>query len=444
MREVRGRRLLGRRRLTTFFAAAIVVSLVGAPAPMADIVIPLPIQLPIQIPGVSFASGPSGGAPIAPKPKPKPKGHKTNVPAVLMRRAMWIWYVSRSGSVSSIIAAAHQYGIGTLMIKSGDGTSAWSQFSPTLIAELHAAGLKVCGWQYVYGNHPVAEAQVSAQAVTSGADCFMIDAEGDYEGKYVQAQSYVTELRALIGPSFPVALAGLPYMDYHPAFPYSVFLGPGGAQYNAPQMYWYDIGTSVDGVYAHTYAYNRLYGRPIVPIGEVTGPPPARQILRFRQLSRAYGASSVSWWDWQDSTQATWLALARPVGSLASYAPTTTVPAIKRGSKGDLVVWAQQHLVTAIKRLGLTGQTVTVDGGFGPQTQNAVIGFQTAKGLSPTGIVDQTTWQTLVQYAVAPTKWGKKGTRRASTATGPAITPVPQSASLPAIRYEIPRKDVRR
>jgi hypothetical protein len=434
----RARRLAGRRRLATFFAAAIVVLLAGAPAPLADIVVPLPIQLPFQIPGISFASGPTGGAPIT---KPKPKGHKASVPAALTRRAMWIWYVSRSGTVSSIIAAARQYGIGTLMIKSGDGSSYWSQFSPTLISELHAAGLKVCAWQYVYGNHPVAEAQVSAQAVTSGADCFMIDAEGDYEGKYIQAQAYLTELRSLIGASFPVALAGLPYMDYHPAFPYSVFLGPGGAQYNAPQMYWYDIGTTVDGVYMHTYMYNRLYGRPIVPIGEVTGPPPPRQILRFRQLSRAYGAASVSWWDWQDATVATWLALARPVGSLASYAPTTSAPTIKRGSKGDLVVWAQQHLITAIQRLNLTGLTLTVDGAFGPQTETAVANFQTAKGLSATGIVDLTTWHALLQYAVAPIKWGKKGTRRASIARGPAITPVPMSASLPAVRYEIPRKD---
>ena len=53
-----------------------------------------------------------------------------------------------------------------------------------------------------------------------------------------------------------MALAGFPYVDYHPGFPYSVFLGPGGAQYNAPQMYWVDIGTSVNTVYAHTYAYN--------------------------------------------------------------------------------------------------------------------------------------------------------------------------------------------
>ncbi len=70
----------------------------------------------------------------------------------------------------------------------------------------------------------------------------MIDAEGHYEGRYAQAPTYMRTLRALVGPDYPIALAAFPYVDYHPAFPFSVFLGPGGAQYNAPQLYWKTIG----------------------------------------------------------------------------------------------------------------------------------------------------------------------------------------------------------
>ena len=44
----------------------------------------------------------------------------------------------------SIIAQAHAAGVTTLFIKSSDGSSNyWSQFSPQLVAELHAGGLKV-------------------------------------------------------------------------------------------------------------------------------------------------------------------------------------------------------------------------------------------------------------------------------------------------------------
>jgi len=83
---------------------------------------------------------------------------------------MWIWVLSRSsgGNVGSLIARAHRYGISTLMIKSGDGASAWSQFSRQLVSSLHAGGLRVCAWQYVYGVHPVGEARVGAAAVAKG------------------------------------------------------------------------------------------------------------------------------------------------------------------------------------------------------------------------------------------------------------------------------------
>ena len=189
----------------------------------------------------------------------------------LSGRAMWIWYVSASngGKLTSIIGAAHRYGVSVVIVKSADGPTAWPQFNPQLVSTLHANGLRVCAWQYVYGNHPIYEAQVGAAAATDGADCLVIDAESEYEGKYVQAQTYITQLRKLVGARYPVALAGFPYVDYHPAFPYSVFLGPGGAEYNTPQMYWLDIGTTVDAVYAHTYAFNRMYQRQIDPLGQV-------------------------------------------------------------------------------------------------------------------------------------------------------------------------------
>ena len=99
---------------------------------------------------------------------------------------MWIWELPavNRGNLTSIIATAHQYGVGTLMIKSSDGTTFWSQqFTPQLVAKLHAGGLKVCAWQYVDGNHPVTEAYMGAQAVKDGADCLLIDAEVEVSGQ---------------------------------------------------------------------------------------------------------------------------------------------------------------------------------------------------------------------------------------------------------------------
>jgi hypothetical protein len=353
---------------------------------------------------------------------------------------MWIWYVSASsgGSLTSIVDTARTYGLSTVIVKAGDGTTTWSQFNRPLVAALHAARLKACAWQYVYGNRPIYEAQVGAAAARSGADCLIIDAESEYEGKYVQAQEYVKKLRQLVGARFPIALAGFPYVDYHPAFPYSVFLGPGGAQYNAPQMYWLDIGTSVDDVYSHTYEFNLPYQRPIEPLGEVSGNPSPAQVLRFRQMSRAYGATGVSWWDWQQSSARDWRALGQPVGNLTGFAAQSSPPLLSQSSQGgiwagDLVVWAQEHLVKA-------GEPVQVDGSYGPATQAAVEQFQAAHGLPVTGLVDVATWQALLAYKAANVSWVKQnGKTVAVTSRARLRLPVPWSARLPARAYEIPR-----
>jgi hypothetical protein len=362
----------------------------------------------------------------------------------LSARGMWIWYVSQSngGNLSSIIGTARAHGIGTLLIKAGDGTGVWSQFSSQLVSALHASGLRVCAWQYVYGSNPIGEAQVGAAAVQNGADCLLIDAESEYEGKYVQAQQYVKKLRQLIGPNFSVGLAGFPYVDYHPAFPYSVFLGPGGAQDNTPQMYWPDIQVSTDTVYAHSYDYNIPYGRPIEPLGEVSPNPPPNQVVRFRQLSRAYGASGVSWWDWQESSARDWHAVGQAIGNLTGFTANPTMPLLSTHSRGglaagDLVVWAQEHLYAA-------GQRIAIDGSFGPQTQRAVSRFQSAHGLSSTGMVDQATWTALLRYAPATVTWTSKGAvasaarGRAARGRGALRLPIPASARLRARRYEIP------
>jgi peptidoglycan hydrolase-like protein with peptidoglycan-binding domain len=398
---------------------------------------------------VGVASAASGGVSGLPpqskpaKPSPPARGHGGSPGGrggPLSGRGMWIWYVSQSngGDLAAIIDTARTYGVGTLMIKSGDGATAWPQFDSQLVSILHADGLKACAWQYVYGSQPIYEAEVGAAAVQAGADCLLIDAESEYEGKYVQAQQYVTKLRQLIGSRFPVGLAGFPYVDYHPAFPYSVFLGPGGAQFNIPQMYWPDIGTSVDDIYSHTYSFNAPYGRPIEPLGEVAGNPPPGQVVRFRQMSRAYGASGVSWWDWQESSGRDWQAVGQPVGNLGGYVAAASMPVLSvRGAggiwAGDLVVWAQEHLFRA-------GQQVTIDGSYGSQTQTTVGQFQLATGLPATGMIDPSTWQSLLRYRPAAVTWIKRhGKTLAMTSRGSLALPVPASASLPARRYEIPR-----
>jgi hypothetical protein len=346
---------------------------------------------------------------------------------------MWIWYVNQSnrGSISSIANRAKASGIETLFIKAGDGRKAWSQFNKGLVNKLKARGLHVCGWQYVYGRWPATEAKVGAYAKKQGAECFVIDAEAEVEGKYAAASTYTRKLRAGVGQSFPVGLAGFPYVDYHPGYPFSVFLGPGGAQFNVPQMYWRAIGVSVDEIYAHTYLYGGLYGRPIAPLGQTYSSPPSSQITRFRALADAYGAPGVSWWSWQSTSSGGWRSLAREVTPVAAaQAPLPAAPTLKRGAKGDMVVWAQQHLLAA-------GEKTTVNGIFDTRTVRAVKAFQTANAMTATGLLDTATWWVLLSGEPAPVKWvAGKGAH----AAGSGALPEPASARLPALAREIPPK----
>jgi hypothetical protein len=347
---------------------------------------------------------------------------------------MWIWMLSSTdgGNLRSIIGQAKAHGVSTLFIKSGDGTSMWSQFNRPAVAALHHAGLRVCAWQYVYGNHPMEEAQVGATAVHDGANCLVIDAEVEYQGKYVQAQTYIRTLRKLIGFRFSVGLAGFPWVDYHPSFPYSVFLGPHAAQVNVPQMYWKDIGTTVDNVYAHTYQWNELYQRPIAPLGQLYSSPRINQIKRFRSMSRYYRAPNVSWWDWQSSGNPQWAAMSAAVGGIRGFAAQRQVVSVGQGAQGDWVVWAQEHLITA-------GYRLTIDGDYGPATTSAVQQFQAAHGLPVTGTLDPETWDTLLRYHVAAVKWvNRKGKLQAQAAGGATRQElVPKSARLHEKRDEL-------
>lgn len=382
----------------------------------------------VAAPAPAGAEG-TGGAGVEGPPEATGAG---NTP--FDRQGMWIWYVSKSegGSVASIVARAKRYGIGTVYVKAGDGGTVWSQFSTSLVTALHAGGIDVCAWQFVYGDNPVAEARAGAAAAAKGADCLVIDAESDYEGKYAAADRYIRTLRAKIGEAFPLSLAGFPYVDYHPAFPYSVFFGPGGATYNQPQMYWKAIGTSVRAVYEHTYLFNRLWGHPVYPVGQTYEAPGNGALRLFRRFAASFGGLPPSWWDWQETTGREWGALGatsagRPV---TGYRQDFTQPLLKRGSKGDLVVWAQEHLAGA-------GETVAVTGVFGKQTFAAVRAFQEGHGLPVDGAIGTDTWQALLTVAPYRTPWSGSAAGRLASRGREQPPRRPPSASLPARADEL-------
>jgi hypothetical protein len=356
---------------------------------------------------------------------------------VLDGRGMWIWYVDRSagGDPAAIVAQARASGVGTLFVKSSDGETPWLQFSPQLVRSLHAGGLRVCAWQYVYGTHPLGEAAQSIRAIRDGADCLIIDAEAEYEGRYAAAQLYLRTLRAAAGAAYPIALASFPYVDYHPAFPYSVFLGPGGAQYDLPQMYWRDIGASIADVFHHTYTYNRIYRRRILPVGQTYGAPTASEVEYFRAMTVRYLTPGISWWDFAwTSADALWPVLNAPFHPVGAIEPLG-YPVLGPGSEGDDVLWLQEHLASEYSSQRLTGI-------FAAQTRGHLEAFQAQRRLPVTGWTDPGTWRALLELAPVAVAWAATGAPSASTADSPThrVVPfaAPQSAALHARLDEIP------
>ena len=178
-----------------------------------------------------------------------------------------------------------------------------------------------------------------------------------------------------------------------------MFLAPGAAQANLPQVYWKAIGGSVDAVSAKTVAQNRVYGAPMAPLGQAYDAPKPADLARFRAIWAGYGAGGISWWSYQASSEATWAAL-------SAAAPATVVPTdpgwptLSSGSRGDQVIWLQQHLRSFDPAL-----PVPAGGKFTAATDATLRALQTARGLPPTGTTDAATWQAVLALPLTPVDW---------------------------------------
>ncbi len=337
---------------------------------------------------------------VAESPQVKPAVRPSDpLPSAFAGNGMWIWYLKSSddGDLDAIAARAKAANVSTVFVKSADAATPWTQFDADLVTGLHARGLKVCGWQFVYGDRPASEAKAAAASITAGADCFVIDAETHYEGRYAAAQTYMTALRAAAGPNYPIGLTSFPYVDYHPRLPYSVFLGPGGAQANLPQVYWADIGASVDAVSAKTVANNRIYEAPIAPIGQTYGKVRAADIRRFRAIWAGYGSSGLSWWSWQATPLSLWPALNEAAPERVTL-PDPGWPALEEKSTGDQVIWLQMHLAAF-------DAEQAIDGKFSAATTARLRAFQASRGLPETGETDAVTWQRLLDLTPVAGEW---------------------------------------
>jgi peptidoglycan hydrolase-like protein with peptidoglycan-binding domain len=322
------------------------------------------------------------------------------VPKPFRGTALWVNQLAPGGSGVELAARAAAAGVRTLYVKAADGATPELQFSPVLVAEARAAGATLCAWTFAYGQNPIGEAAAAVAAVRAGAQCLVVDAEAEYDSLYGAAQAFVAVLRAQLGAAFPIGLASEAEVSEHPKFPYSVFLGPGAFNVVLPQIYWRDFGVSVDAAFAATIGANSIYGRAILPLGQLYGGPAPAEVTRFRALALAYDALGSSFFDLDDAQPEALSALGAPLPAPARM--KATPPTLHAGADGDEVVWAQELLNAA-------GAHLPVGGFLGAQTAQALAHFQRRHHLHASEVLGPATWKALMRlrphepsFATAP------------------------------------------
>lgn len=158
---------------------------------------------------------------------------------------VYIWTLPRiydacGGSAAGVADKLAAGGIGHVMIKVADGTSAFVEGSSDLISplirELRARDIQVWGWQYVYGRFPLAEANRSVEMINKyDLEGFVINAEVEYKNRSGQAVEYVLALQAG-APQVTLALSSYRFPTLHREFPWRQFLSR--VDLHMPQVYW--------------------------------------------------------------------------------------------------------------------------------------------------------------------------------------------------------------
>lgn len=244
------------------------------------------------------------------------------------------------GDPAAIVNVARAAGLSHVLVKIADGVKAYgvdasgNDFTAPVVQALHAAGIAVWGWHYVYGNEPAIEAKIAVQrAKALNVDGYVIDAEAEYKlaGKEAAARQFMSAVRGAL--NVPIALSSFRFPHYHPELPWSAFLER--CDYHMPQVYWEQAHNAGAQLRESKRQCDALpNARPYIATGaaySVGGwlPTPA-EVSEFLSVAQTLGISAVNFFEWYDCRRrlpAVWevVAEARWSGSPV-VTPSTPVP----------------------------------------------------------------------------------------------------------------------
>jgi hypothetical protein len=275
----------------------------------------------------------------------------------------WIWAVSATfnGDLNKIIAKIKETGSKGVLIKSHDGATIWNQFRSSVKA-FKDAGLTVGAWGYHYGKDVQGEARAVLDAISAGADWYVIDAEIEYERQQAKAAQLGSLIRAVY-PTFPIGYSTFPFVNVHTAFPYKEFSA--FCNVTLPQIYWGELAPSVDVCVQRTFDMYKKFGLPVAPVGQTYTTkyvPTDKDFVTFEKISKDLGASGVSFWSLQHATGAMFNSV--KAMNFSGIVATPDPVAIPIDPLANVSSWAKASVVKAIESGLLTSM---LDGDFHPK-----------------------------------------------------------------------------
>jgi len=226
---------------------------------------------------------------------------------LLQGKGFWITEIStcENGVPQAIRDAAQQAGLSHVIINVADGPRAIAPETglAATVDLLRNCGMIVWGWQRIYGDDPDGEAQAARRQVhTLGLSGYVLRAGAAYErlDKQRAAERFLHEVR--LGLDVPLALSAYRFPNYHPRFPWAVFLKH--CDFHLPPVFWEAAHNAAWQLNESKRQCDALpWARPYLAVGAAYRAPsgwaPREQdIVAFLEAASVLKVAAVSFFEW--------------------------------------------------------------------------------------------------------------------------------------------------
>lgn len=235
---------------------------------------------------------------------------------------------NRPAAWSFVVDQIHRMGLSNVVVKIADGIGKYNltevsprqyvdDILPGLFSAFKANNITRLGFQYLYGEDPIAEADRSVQRIEQlGLQGLVLDPESQYcKAGSVPARTYMRRLRQQT--NIPLALCTYRYPSLHRDFPWQAFLDEmdaGRGDTHMPQVYWEGDTRSTgpaEQLKRSMAELRALEDLPVIPVGAAYGRQMGLtwwgstpgQMLNFADAAKSLGCKGINWWVWDELAQ---------------------------------------------------------------------------------------------------------------------------------------------